>query len=69
VIPFGTNLKLPDRNCANEIVQIERWQARPLRAAYEHRLRAIKGAPLWVTELILSASEQVDEDRVAVSDN
>ena len=46
---------------------LERWQAGLLVAAYRHRLREIiKVVPSWVAEEILSASEHMEEERVAV---
>jgi hypothetical protein len=47
--------------------RFERWQTRLLQTAYKYRLREIiKAAPSWVAEQILSASESIGEDRVAV---
>jgi hypothetical protein len=51
---------------------VERFIAGLLLAAYKRRLRGIiEAAPAWVTEEILSASERVGGDRVALcmSDN
>jgi hypothetical protein len=46
---------------------IERVQAWFLLQAYRRRLRAIvEAAPSWVTEAILSASEEIGKDRAAV---
>jgi hypothetical protein len=46
---------------------IERFLVWFLLSAYKHRLRAIvKAAPSWVTEEILSASEQIGDDRAAL---
>ena len=44
--------------------QLERALARLLMAAYKRRLRAIvANAPSWVTEEILSASENISDQR------
>jgi hypothetical protein len=51
---------------------IERVQAWFLLQAYRRRLRAIVGsAPVWVSEEILSASQQIRDDRPVrwMSDN
>jgi hypothetical protein len=46
---------------------IERFIAGLLLAAYKRRLRGIvEAAPAWVTEEILSASERIGDDRVAL---